>query len=366
MIGMKINKYELNRFSNLINIEGKKIICWGAGALPQLSDELFLELGILDNTVCFADNNPKKTNSINSLLGIDFPILSLKDILLMDLSDKIILITCENFLEVIEQLNNIEQLKGVECFAYVYLNYEYFKNKFKDEFKSIKKTKDYKNQDIKIPKTIHYFWFGKNQISEFHKECIESWKENCPEYEIIQWNETNYDITKNNYVRQAYESKKWAFVTDYARLDILYQYGGIYFDTDVKLIRNIDELLINEAFCTFGEWPSINSGSGIGAIKHHIIIKEMRDNPRSKKNFILQDGSFDLTQNGVYESKILKKHGLKKDFSIQNIKGMIVYPPDYFAPVSVLGDDAFVTKNTYGVHYCKGSWVDKTNRIRKF
>ena len=99
-----------------------------------------------------------------------------------------------------------------------------------------------------IPKKIHYCWVGGNSKPPLVKKCIQSWKKYCPDYEIIEWNESNYDISKNIYMKQAYEAKKWAFVTDYMRLDIIYEHGGIYLDTDVELIKNIDDLLSNEAF----------------------------------------------------------------------------------------------------------------------
>ena len=103
-----------------------------------------------------------------------------------------------------------------------------------------------------IPKVIHYCWFGGNEMSALEKKCIESWKTQCPDYEIIRWDETNYDVTKNLYMQQAYAAKKWAFVSDYARLDILYQHGGFYLDTDVELLQSLDALRTHAAFAGIG------------------------------------------------------------------------------------------------------------------
>ena len=129
-----------------------------------------------------------------------------------------------------------------------------------------------------IPKKIHYCWFGGNPLPELAQKCIASWKKYCPDYEIIEWNETNYDITKNNYMNQAYENKRWGFVPDYARLDIIYTHGGIYLDTDVELIKPIDELLTLKAFAGVEQNSEyVALGLGFGAEKEHPTIKALRD-----------------------------------------------------------------------------------------
>ena len=122
-----------------------------------------------------------------------------------------------------------------------------------------------------IPKVIHYCWFGGNPIPEKDRRYIEGWKEKCPDYEIIEWNERNYDVSKNKYMAQAYEEKKWGFVSDYARLDLVYQYGGIYFDTDVELLKPLDNLLELEMFCGFESTKYVNFGIGFGAEKENPV-----------------------------------------------------------------------------------------------
>ena len=126
-----------------------------------------------------------------------------------------------------------------------------------------------------IPKIIHYCWFGNGPIPEKDKKCINSWKKYCSDYKIIQWNEKNYDITKNKYMNQAYQQKKWGFVPDYARLDIIYTYGGIYLDTDVEIIKSFDSLLSNRGFAGFERPDYVNLGLGFGAEAENIIIKKM-------------------------------------------------------------------------------------------
>ena len=119
-----------------------------------------------------------------------------------------------------------------------------------------------------IPKIIHYCWFGGTEIPEADQKCMASWRKYCPDYTIMRWDESNYDYTKNQYMREAYEAKKWGFVPDFARLDIVYTYGGIYLDTDVEIIRNIDDLLVNSAYMGFESGgAAVNPGLGFGAEK---------------------------------------------------------------------------------------------------
>ena len=127
-----------------------------------------------------------------------------------------------------------------------------------------------------IPKKIHYCWFGRNPKPKLAEKCIASWKKYCPDYEIIEWNEDNFDIDMNAYVKSAYEQKKYAFLTDYARLLIIYENGGVYFDTDVELIKPIDDLLENKSFFGFEDREHVNTGLGFGAEKENQIIKRMQ------------------------------------------------------------------------------------------
>lgn len=131
-----------------------------------------------------------------------------------------------------------------------------------------------KQEIYDIPKVIHYVWFGKNPKTKSIKKCIASWRKYCPDYRIIEWNETNYNIRKNRYMYEAYKAKKWAFASDYARYDIIYQFGGIYLDTDVELVASMDPLLHNKMFMCFLEDKRLNSGLGFGSIPHNPIIKD--------------------------------------------------------------------------------------------
>lgn len=206
-----------------------------------------------------------------------------------------------------------------------------------------------------IPKKIHYCWFGNGQLPEKDRKCIESWKKMCPDYEIIRWNETNYDINKNQYMKEAYEAKKWGFVPDYARLDIIYEHGGIYLDTDVELIKNLDELLICEGFMGFEDGIHVNPGLCIAAEKHHDVIKKLMGIYDDRK-FICDDGTFDLTPSPIMNTDMLIKMGLKTNNEKQIVDGITIFPKDYFCPKDYKSGKLNITDNTYGIHWFNASW----------
>ena len=209
-----------------------------------------------------------------------------------------------------------------------------------------------------IPKVIHYCWFGGRPIPELYRHWMKSWEQYCPDYEIIEWNERNYDVRKNKYVHQAYEMGKWAFVSDYARIDIIHEYGGVYLDTDVELIKNIDEMLMNDGFCGFETSDYVAYGLGFGARKHHAIvsaIKEYYDN----LCFVSKDGTLNQVNCPIIQTEIMKKHGLVCNGEFQLVEGMTVYPsktlcgmsPHSFRIQNHLGD-------TYAIHHYSGSWIE--------
>ena len=217
---------------------------------------------------------------------------------------------------------------------------------------------------MSIPKIIHYCWFGENPKSKLIKKCIKSWKKYCPDYEIIEWNESNFDININDYVKEAYQEKKWAFVTDYARLWVIYNYGGIYLDTDVELIRSLDGLLNDKSFFGSEDNQHIATGLGFGAEKENFIVKKMMDDYKDI-HFIQDDGTFDLLpcpQRNTISVKELFKNEVF-DHVTQCVYG-IVYPKEYFSPLDFHTREMNKTKNTYSIHWFAKSWMDKKSIIR--
>lgn len=209
----------------------------------------------------------------------------------------------------------------------------------------------------RIPRKIHYCWFGGQPLSDDAKSMIATWRRYCPDYEIIEWNESNFNINENDYVREAYEAKKWAFVTDYVRLKVLYEQGGFYMDTDVEVVKSLDSLRVYDVVSGYESQTCIATGT-IGACRDNEWIGMLlRD--YSTRHFILSDGTYDMTTNVVVISHLtaeyynFKLDGMRKEFG----ENMILLPFDYLCAKSYLTGEVIRTDNTYTIHHFKGSWL---------
>lgn len=219
-----------------------------------------------------------------------------------------------------------------------------------------------------IPKTIHYCWFGRNPLPSSAKRCINSWKKYLPEYEIKEWNEDNFYVNSIPYTRDAYAAKKYAFVSDYARFWVLYHYGGVYFDTDVEVIRPMDDIIERGAFMG---WETANNegiqkvapGLCLGAPKGLPIYKEILSE-FERLSFYLEDGQYNPYTMIPLVTDILLKNGMKNDGSTQSVADITIYATDYFCPMDALTGKVTKTKNTRSIHWYTMSWLDK-KRQRK-
>lgn len=208
-----------------------------------------------------------------------------------------------------------------------------------------------------IPKKIHYCWFGKGKKSKLMKRCLKSWEKYCPEYEIIEWNEDNFDVNQYPYLRWCYENQKWAFLSDFARLLIIEQNGGIYFDTDVEVISNLDELIQYSAFFGFENNKNIATGLGFGAEVHHETIMEMINvYVNIKRN---NDGSYPLVACPALNTQALVPLGLCLNGKRQNIKGAEILPTDFLNPYDDQTGVMKKTDNTISIHWYSKAWLDK-------
>lgn len=215
-----------------------------------------------------------------------------------------------------------------------------------------------------IPKVIHYCWFGGNPKTPKMEKCIKSWRKFCPDYEIIEWNENNFAIEEQcDFIKEAYEAKKYAFVSDVARLKIIFEHGGIYLDTDVEILKPIDGLLNHKCFLGWQDEKYVANGLGFGAEKGNPIIGENYDSYKDIR-FVNEDGSYNMKACPIYTTNILLNHGLKMKNIIQNLDFATIYPIEYFNPLDDATNRLIVTEKTYSIHWYAKTWVSKKNKIR--
>jgi len=228
-----------------------------------------------------------------------------------------------------------------------------------------------------IPKIIHYCWFGGNPIPPLAQECIASWKKFLPDYEIKEWNESNFDVNIIPYTAEAYKQKKYAFVSDYARFWIMYHYGGLYFDTDVEVIKPMDDIIAKGNFMGFEQDPdgvntpgcfaprycfAINPGLGFGITKGHPFMKRMIELYDGLK---FETAPIDISWYKTivaYTTELLCQEGLKNEKGVQEVSNITIYPAEYFAPIHAITGRLHITENTRTIHRYAGSWNEKKQK----
>lgn len=216
-----------------------------------------------------------------------------------------------------------------------------------------------------IPKVIHYCWFGKGEKSDLMQRCISSWEKHFPDYEIIEWNEANFDVTQNNYCKEAYENKKWAFVSDYARLSIIYEHGGIYLDTDVEVIKPFGTVIKDKGYLCFQNTSNdpmgkeINTGNGFAAEKGNSIIGAMMHD-YDHLHFLVNN-EYDLTPCTERNTQVLIKYGLVPNGKKQTIGNIVCYPIDWFCGNDMANSHPVITMNTYTIHHYVATWKEPSS-----
>lgn len=213
-----------------------------------------------------------------------------------------------------------------------------------------------------IPKIIHYCWFGRGLKPELAQKCIESWKKHCPDYEIIEWNEDNFDIKSNRYVKEAYEAKKYAFVTDYVRLYVLYTHGGVYMDTDVEVLKPLDGFLHHEAVSGFENDSQIPTGL-MACREGFPLFKELLTYYDDAK-FVNSDGTMNTTTNVVIITDMMLQRGFVPNGEYQVVDGFALYPKNVFCPDHKKLSDRKYMKDTATIHFFAGSWKSEKEKRR--
>lgn len=353
---MILKSGSFEKMAQYIKNANKSIVLFGAGAIGTVVlPEILHELNLDNQIEGYIDNDSRrwgeKINCHYTVQNI-YPPEYLDSLI----NEAVILLSISRYMEVLRQLEQLEYTKRVVCYIIPMM---FIQNKTYTLNHGL--IRDFEN--AMIPKKIHYMWLGKKTIPEKLQYCINSWKKYCPDYEIIRWDESNYDVFKNEYMGQAYEAGAYGFVPDYARLDILFQHGGIYLDTDVELLRNLDDLLYQEAFCSVEKWQLINFGGCSGSIKGSESIKKIIEN-RKQIRFINPDGSLNRNTCGYYDTQAVLKNGYKINGKNQKIFGMNIYASDYFHPYDYMSGIDNETENTRSIHYFDGGWLDETMRLQ--
>jgi len=214
-----------------------------------------------------------------------------------------------------------------------------------------------------IPKKIHYCWFGGATLPPLAQTCIESWRKFCPDYEIVRWDESNFDVNCCAYVREAYDAKKWAFVSDYARFWILYHQGGVYLDTDVELVRPLDEIVSAGSFMGMQseKKPEVAPGLGIACPAGMALIGELMEDYHTRR-FVNADGTLNQTTVVDYTTEYFCRYGLKASRQVQEVAGILVYPKEYFCPMDYTTGKIRITPRTYAIHHYSASWHNEKER----
>ncbi len=342
-----INMRACPRKCLLNEIGDRKIVCFGAGR--SFTSFLKNNENLREKIIGIIDNNTDLHNAARE----GFTVYSVDEFIKKDEKNIVIFITSLLYYrDMIRQLDETEFFNGMNCYIDTWN-----KNKFEShDFCMVK-------GEQKIPKIIHYCWFGNTKIPDNLQRCIDTWKRYCPDYKIIRWDESNYDVSKNRYMLQAYEKGKYGFVPDYARLDIIREYGGIYLDTDVELIRSLDDLLPYEFYCGFEDDHYVALGLGFGAVSGHPLINEMIDIYQNLD--FVKDGMINYTASPYYQSVVLEKQGFLLNGMYQEKNGVGILPYDAFAPGGSLLLPDEITKHTFSIHHYDASWIEGRNEIQK-
>lgn len=335
----------------------KKVIQFGASTAWKYYFSCFdgLEETVLKKTLFIVDNSEDKQNTDWSIYGSKFRVLPPEALVGIDESEVIVLITVSLAYQpqICEQLLQMNLPMETQCYSLPLMTYSVNRidNSCVDEFFKVHK----KNL---LPKKIHCFWFSEEEKPELYKRCVGSWYKFCPDFEIVEWNSRNYDVGKNAYMREAFERRKWAFVSDYARLDVVNEYGGIYLDMDVELVAPIEKLLCSAGFFCRQEDGFLDLGSGYGACAGDEIVKAMLDT-YSERRLILKDGSIDMTAQPEWLRKVFEKYKIAKCHDSQVIGERVILSNDYITCGACENDNSDVT---LGIHWHNGGWLSEKDR----
>lgn len=336
-------------------IKGQRVVLFGIGKYFELDMKEILSEEILKAVVYAVDNS--QCNSKIQLLDSEIPIYH--PIKLKDEKNCIILLASSNHMyEMYRQLQSMNLCDDVSCYAFPLV----MANSAGKSDIQVKEYIEKSASNPKIEKVIHSFWFSGEKKPEAYQKCIDSWKRFCPDYKILEWNMDNYDYSKHPFMKKAIEEKKWAFASDYARLDVVYHRGGIYLDMDMELLHSLDRLLGCEAFFTFDTQNDIDLAA-FAAKPGNLLIKKLMD---SYDNVSFTVDSMSQLCQPRYIRPVLKRAGLVLDGNMQRIDNMVFLPKHYFMPQNTLmyqGQE--LSDETLAIHRHNGGWLEQDFRTQK-
>lgn len=350
---MQYLSFDLRQFIDyLVN---KTCICFGAGLQGLNAIYLLENWGMSEKLKFYIDNNPKKWNTNFEVENYSYPIVSIEQARQLLTSDMVLLITCQDVVGVKKQLEAETEFSDIPCVSLAELGQQQMLVSLYD--------KVIRSSDKPlIPKKIHYCWFG-NPMPKLMRDNVDKWKRLCPDYEIIRWNEKNYDVTKVDYIREAYERKAWGFVSDYIRLDVIYQHGGIYMDTDVELLKRPDALLYQNAFAISDSTFFVNIGAGFGSRAEEPLIRAFRDMYHDE-HFIDKRGKINNFPCIIYQYRVLRKYGIRLDDSLQSLDGFNIYPM-IMASTAVRSLQMRLSEMAFFAHYGTMTWMNAEHLQRR-
>ncbi len=344
-------------FSDIMRENRKEnIYLYGAGKRLQ---EMLHKYGEKLAFTAVVDNDLKLQQVGKVRVGTrEFPVISIEE-LEKRINDKTcIILTMHRFTDVYTDMENREKLNHASCYIYDFILLAEKDEKLYPRGYRLPKEAFLIEKKSRIPKVIHYCWFGGNEMPKEFVQYMESWKRYCPDYEIIRWDESNYDVTKNSYMYAAYKDKKWAYVSDYARVDIVNRYGGIYMDTDVELVKSLDILLREKAFCGYEDEKYVNLGLGFGSIKNNLVLQTILQCYES----LTWDGG--KTACPIYQTRVLKQYGLAADNSFQRLENITVFPTVCFCGKSIHTRRIKKMEDTFAIHHFAATWCERSEEDR--
>lgn len=353
---MKIVEHTFERFYEVA--KKKKIIAFAATDFLKVIAMNYKDLHLDEYIQFIVDNDKQKQGGTVCISGIEKRIMPPEELLKHNDSEIAILVATDAFAdEIYEQMKDMLPSQNIEVFFLSLLISKHVDDTMNNPAIQLGAGEG------KIPKIIHYFWFSKEEKPESVKMCIDSWGKFCPDYKLIEWNADTFDITCNNFAYEAFQQKKWAYVSDYARLAVVYQYGGVYLDSDVRLLKGMDPLLHNDFFIGYGPIRDVEAAV-FGAKKGCDILAQMLK--------IYQDRTFDLCKSMALENvqpmllaRFLESRGFVIDGKYIHKDGVTIYPRDLFSAKNWFTYEYEMTDTAIGIHECAGGWNSSNGKSRK-